>query len=89
MVWEVVMQKMVRSAKQLGSLIYNERVQRGMSQQVLANLTGTGQKTISHIENGKEGTKLETIFSLLATLDLEMKLTARGKGSEKSISDIF
>jgi len=89
MVWEVVMQKMVRSAKQLGSLIYNERVQRGMSQQVLANLTGTGQKTISHIENGKEGTKLETIFSLLATLDLEMKLTARGKGSEKSIGDIF
>ena len=85
---EAVMQ-MVRSAKQLGSFIHNERVRRGMSQQVLADLTGTGQKTISHIENGKEGTKLETIFSLLATLDLEMKLTARGKGSEKAIGDIF
>ena len=86
---EVVMKQMVRSAKQLGSLIHNERVRRGMSQQALADLTGTGQKTISHIENGKEGTKLETIFSLLATLDLEMKLTERGKGSEKSIGDIF
>jgi HTH-type transcriptional regulator/antitoxin HipB len=86
---EVVMNQMVRSAKQLGSLIYNERVRRGMSQQALADLTGTGQKTISHIENGNEGTKLETIFSLLATLDLEMKLTARGKGSKKSIGDIF
>lgn len=86
---EAIMQRMVRSAKQLGSLVHNERVRRGMSQQVLANLTGTGQKTISQIENGKEGTKLETIFSLLATLDLEMKLTARGKGSEKSIGDIF
>jgi len=43
----------------------------------------------SHIENGKAGTRLETIFSLLATLDLEMKLTARGKGSEKSIGDIL
>ena len=89
MFWEAVMQKMVRSAKQLGSLIHNERVRRGMSQQVLADLTGTGQKTISHVENGKEGTKLETIFSLLATLDLEMKLTARSKGYEKSIGDIF
>ncbi|MFT5138769.1 MAG: HTH-type transcriptional regulator/antitoxin HipB [Rhodothermales bacterium] len=86
---EAVMQKMFRSAKQLGSLIHNERVRRGMSQQALADLTGTGQKTISHIENGKEGTRLETIFSLLATLDLEMKLTARGKSSKKSIGDIF
>jgi HTH-type transcriptional regulator/antitoxin HipB len=80
---------MVRSAKQLGSLVHNERVRRGMSQQALADLTGTGQKTISHIENGKEGTKLETIFRLLATLDLEMKLTERRKSSEKTIGDIF
>jgi HTH-type transcriptional regulator/antitoxin HipB len=83
------MQNMVRSAKQLGALIHNERMRRGLSQQALADLTGTGQKTISHIENGKEGTRLETIFSLLATLDLEMKLTARGKSSGKSIADIF
>lgn len=83
------MQKMVRSAKQLGSLIHNERMRRGLSQQALADLVGTGQKTISHIENGKEGTRVETIFSLLATLELEMRLAARGKGSEKSIGDIF
>jgi len=80
---------MVRSAKQLGSLIHNERVRRGISQQALADLTGTGQKTISRIENGKDGTKLETIFSLLATLDLEIHLSARSKSSEKSIADIF
>lgn len=86
---EAVMNHMVRSAKQLGSLVHNERVRRGMSQQALADLTGTGQKTISHIENGKEGTKLETIFRLLATLDLEMKLTERRKSSEKTIGDIF
>lgn len=86
---EVIMANMVRSAKQLGSLIHNERVRRGLTQQALADLTGTGQKTISHIENGKDGTKLETIFNLLATLDLELQLTARGKSSEKSIADIF
>ena len=81
--------QVIRSANQLGSLIHNERVRRGLSQQALADLTGTGQKTISHIENGKEGTRLETIFGLLATLELEMKLNARGKSSEKSIGDIF
>lgn len=83
------MNQTVRSAKQLGTLIYNERVRRGLSQQALADLVGTGQKTISHVENGKEGTKLETIFGLLAALDLEMQFAPRRKGSEKSIGDIF
>lgn len=83
------MSQMVRSAKQLGTLIHNERVRRGLSQQALADLVGTGQKTISHVENGKDGTKLETIFGLLAALDLEMQFTPRGKGSGQSIGDIF
>jgi HTH-type transcriptional regulator/antitoxin HipB len=89
LIQEAIMIQVIRSANQLGSLIHNERVRRGLSQQALADLTGTGQKTISHIENGKEGTRLETIFGLLAILELEMKLTARGKSSEKSIGDIF
>ncbi len=50
--------QLVRSAKQLGSLIHDKRVRRGMSQQALADLSGTGQKTISHIENGKGGIRL-------------------------------
>jgi HTH-type transcriptional regulator / antitoxin HipB len=83
------MHQMVRSAKQLGTLIHNERVRRNLSQQELADLVGTGQKTISHVENGKEGTKLETIFGLLAALDLEIQLAPRRKDPEKSIGDIF
>lgn len=83
------MSQMVRSAKQLGTLIQNERIRRDLSQQGLADLAGTGQKTISHVENGKEGTKLVTIFGLLAALDLEIHLAPRAKGSQKSIGDIF
>lgn len=83
------MSQMVRSARQLGTLIQNERIRRDLSQQELADLAGTGQKTISHVENGKEGTKLETIFGLLAALDLEIHLASRAKGSQKSIGDIF
>ncbi|GAA4773208.1 helix-turn-helix domain-containing protein [Stakelama sediminis] len=83
------MAHMVRSPKQLGALIQEERVRRNLSQQALADLTGTGQKTISRIENGKEGTKLETIFGLLAALDLEMRLATRRKDAGTSIGDIF
>lgn len=83
------MSQAVRSAKQLGTLIQNERIRRNLSQQELADLAATGQKTVSHIENGKAGTKLETIFGLLAALDLEIRLDPRGKGAEKSIGEIF
>jgi HTH-type transcriptional regulator/antitoxin HipB len=82
------MNQMVRSAKQLGALIHNARANRNLSQQALADLIGTGQKTISRIENGNEGTKVETIFSLLAALDLDMQLATRRKSS-KDIGDIF
>jgi HTH-type transcriptional regulator / antitoxin HipB len=78
---------LARSPKQFGSLIHNARTRRKLTQQALADLVGTGQKTISRIENGHEGTKLDTIFSLMAALDLEMHLTPRSKGPD--IVDIF
>lgn len=79
----------IRTPKQLGSVIHNERVHRGLSQQELADLVGIGQKTISRIENGSEGAKLDTIFRLLAVLQLEIQFTPRGLGSNKSIGDVF
>jgi len=82
------MSQVIRSARQLGTFIHNERANRNLSQQALADLMGTGQKTISKIENGGDGTKLETIFSLLAVLDLEVHLAPRSKGG-RSMGDIF
>ena len=83
------MAQVIRSAKQLGALIHNERVRRGLSQQELADLTGTGQKTISKIENGNEGAKLDTVFRLLAVLGLDIQFSPRSTGTDKSISDVF
>jgi len=60
-----------------------------MSQQELADMTGTGQKTISAIENGHEGTKLEIIFRLLAAMELEIGVSRRGIDIGKSIGDVF
>jgi len=83
------MTQTIRSAKQLGNLIRQERRNRGLSQQQLADLTGTGQKTISQIENGNEGATLETIFRLLAVLQLQLSFSPRNTGIGKSVSDVF
>jgi HTH-type transcriptional regulator/antitoxin HipB len=81
------MSQLVRSPSQLGVLIHNARVLRNLSQQALADLVGTGQKTISRIENGHEGARLDTLFSILAALDLDLQLGPRGKG--RDIGEIF
>jgi HTH-type transcriptional regulator/antitoxin HipB len=82
------MTQLVRSPKQLGTLIHNARVGRNLTQQDLADLVGTGQKTISRIESGHPGTKLDTLFGIIAALDLDLKLEARRKGGA-DLGEIF
>lgn len=83
------MSQSIRSARQLGALIREERRRRSLTQQELADLTGTGQKTISAIENGNEGVTLETVFRLLAVLKLDINFFPRDVSIGKSISDVF
>jgi HTH-type transcriptional regulator / antitoxin HipB len=83
------MNQMARSAKQLGAAIQQQRTARDLSQQALADLIGTGQKTISKIENGNPATKIETIFAVLAALDMELTLAPRSKSGAKSIGAFF
>jgi len=83
------MNQMARSPKQLGVAIQQQRLMRGMSQSELARLVGTSQKTISKIENGNPATKIETVFALMAALDMQMTLAPRGKNTSKNIGDIF
>jgi len=69
-----------RSAKQLGLALQQRRSAKGLTQTELANLVGTGQKTISKIENGNPATRMDTLFSILAALDLELDIQLRGRG---------
>lgn len=84
---ETNMADLVRSPLQLGSLIQWERTRQQMSQTQLADLAGTGQKTISQIENGNDGARLETVFRLLAVLGMDVQIIPRGRG--KSIGEVF
>lgn len=60
-----------------------------MTQKDLATRSGVWQETISKIENGQSGTRLETLFDLCAALDLELVVTDRSKGSSASLEYIF
>lgn len=82
------MHQLVRQPRQLGAIIQSERLRRNMTQKELASLVGTQQKTISAIENGSEGTKLETLLSVIAKLDLDIQIVPRQREG-KSIEDIF
>jgi HTH-type transcriptional regulator / antitoxin HipB len=74
------MSQIVRSPLKLGAEIQSARLKRGLTQQQLAQLIGKQQKTISAIENGSPGTKLDTMLSVIAVLDLDLQLTSRRKG---------
>ena len=70
----------------LGQILARNRKQKKLSQQNISKKTTIGQKSISFAEQGKPGVKIETIFHILAALDLEMVIQPR-QGSIKSISD--
>ncbi|WP_083910247.1 helix-turn-helix domain-containing protein [Sphingomonas sp. LH128] len=82
------MEQVVRLAGQLGAQLQMERRRRSMTQTDLAGIVGTHQKTISAIENGSEGARLETLLRIIAALDLDMQIIPRRKIG-KRIEDIF
>ncbi len=82
------MNLVVRQPRQLGAIIQDERRRQGMTQQQLASLIGLQQKTISAIENGSAGTKLDTLFRVIGTLDLDVQIV-RGRTQGISIEDVF
>lgn len=83
------MHQIVRSPKQLGTIIRRERHYRGWTQSDLAALSGLRQEFISRIETGHEGAKLSTIYVIFAALDLEFVVEERNREQDRDIEDIF
>lgn len=83
------MTDLARTPKQLGNLVRRARKQMGLSQSELGDRTGLRQATISEIEAGNSGAKLDSILKVLATLKLEMRIVPRSKGAASEIEDIF
>lgn len=77
------MEILVQSPKLLGLAFKRYRKMRSLSQTDAGREFVIDQTTISSIENGASGTRIETVFRLLAALDLEMVI--RTKKSTSSI----
>lgn len=82
------MHQIVRLPSQLGAVIQTHRLGKSLTQTEFASLAGTQQKTISAIENGNQGTKLDTLISVIAVLGLDLQIVPRQNGSI-SIEDVF
>ena len=57
----------------------------GLTQAELAARAGVWQRTVSNIETGASGAKAETIFDLLAALDLELRIVPRKQDDPRVI----
>lgn len=80
---------LVRIPKDIGHALRQVRRQKKLTQKELASISGVWQETISKIENGVGGAKIDTICNLLAALDLEITVAPRSKGSADIFGDIF
>jgi HTH-type transcriptional regulator/antitoxin HipB len=56
--------------KSLGAIIKVARLQRGMTQEALAEASGVKRRFIQRLENGYQETSLSTFFALAQALDV-------------------
>jgi len=75
------MQKKIISPESLGFALREERKKKGLNQTELGIPVGVDQTTVSKVEQGKPGTRLDTLLRLLSVLDLELVLQPKDLSS--------
>lgn len=83
------MDQIARTTKDLGNALRQARKAKGLTQAELASQAGIWQRTVSNIETSTSGAKVDTIFDLLAALDLELHIVPRSKMRLGDLEDIF
>ncbi|WP_353628815.1 helix-turn-helix domain-containing protein [Enterobacter hormaechei] len=73
----------VTSPKILAQAVRNARKQRELTQREAAESISIKQSTLSEFENHPEGARLNTLFKLLAALDLKLQVVSR-RGENRS-----
>lgn len=77
------MNQVITNPKALGQIIKRYRNLKKLSQQALSNRANLGQKSISFVEQGKSGVRIDTIFRLLNELDLEIIVQPKPESSQE------
>ena len=68
----------LRSAKDLGRIIRDERRRQGMTQADLAGLADVGVTFLSQLENGKETVEMGRVIRVLTMLGIDLYAERRG-----------
>jgi HTH-type transcriptional regulator / antitoxin HipB len=74
---ESEIEKVIRSPSDMGPLIKALRKYRNLTQLQLSKMTGIKQQNISAIESGTQQPSLKTVFAILSTLNLELRVHQR------------
>lgn len=75
--------------KHLGKVIKDVRKNQGMTQQDLADNTGTSAKFISDVERGKETVQIDKVFDLIRALNLKIYVTDKPLVEEETNGKAF
>ena len=74
----------VTSAKQLSACLKDARLSQKLAQGKVAGKVGIRQDTVSSFELNPESTKLETLFKILAALELSLDIRPRTDPAENA-----
>lgn len=77
------MDQRIYSVKSLGSALKRQRKAKKLSQSEVGVAFRLDQTTVSSLENGAPGTRLETLFRMLAALELEMIIRPKKNNAPK------
>lgn len=75
------MTTITRTPELFGQALRRTRKKRSLTQSELAERSGLWQETISKIERGAPGTRLDSAMQICAALDLEIVVRERTKGN--------
>ncbi len=73
----------ITSPKTLGKVLRKYRMEQNLTQTEAGQRFNLTQKTVSNIEAGKQGVRLETLFNIMSALGLEIYLEPRVKSKTK------
>lgn len=77
------MKQVVYSPESLGKCIQRARKDKELTQHDVGLNFKIDQTTVSSIEKGAKGTRIETLFRLLAALDLELIVQDKKNGNKQ------
>jgi len=76
------MEQLIHSLNALGAVIKRQRKAKKLTQTQAGIEFNIDQGTLSSVEQGAEGTRLITLFRILAALNLEMVIRSKGESKK-------